>query len=59
MWSVGIEPGWVVMRETRVPIARWPADLGPLRIAALADLHTGAPHITVDKVAGVGPWVGA
>jgi predicted MPP superfamily phosphohydrolase len=40
----------VVTRETRVPIARWPADLGPLRIAALADLHTGAPHITVDKV---------
>jgi predicted MPP superfamily phosphohydrolase len=50
VWSVGIEPGWVVMRETRVPIARWPADLGPLRIAALADLHTGAPHITVDKL---------
>jgi len=47
---VGIEPGRVVTRETRVPIARWPADLGPLRIAALADLHTGAPHITVDKV---------
>jgi hypothetical protein len=40
----------VVTRESRVPIARWPADLGPLRIAALADLHTGSPHITVDKV---------
>ena len=50
IWAVGIEPGWVTARETRVPIARWPADLGPLRIAALADLHTGAPHITVDKV---------
>ncbi|HEY7434491.1 MAG TPA: metallophosphoesterase [Methylomirabilota bacterium] len=47
---MGIEPGWVVARESRVPIARWPADLGPLRIAALADLHTGAPHITVDKI---------
>lgn len=50
MWSVGIEPGWVVTRETRVPIARWPEDIGPLRIAALADLHTGSPHITVEKV---------
>ena len=47
---MGIEPGWVVTRETRVPIARWPEELGPLRIAALADLHTGAPHITVEKV---------
>jgi uncharacterized protein len=50
VWAVGIEPGWVVTRETRVPITRWPTDLGPLRIAALADLHTGAPHITVDKI---------
>jgi predicted MPP superfamily phosphohydrolase len=50
VWSVGVEPGWVVTRETRVPIARWPAALGPLRIAALADLHTGSPHITIDKV---------
>jgi predicted MPP superfamily phosphohydrolase len=40
----------VVARERRVPIAGWPAELGALRIAALADLHTGAPHITVDKV---------
>jgi len=50
VWSVGIEPGWIVTRETRVPIGRWPAEIGPLRIAALADLHTGAPHITVGKV---------
>ena len=47
---MGIEPGRVIARETRVPVARWPTELGPLRIAALADLHTGAPHITVDKV---------
>ena len=47
---MGIEPGWLVTRETRVPIARWPAELGLLRIAALADLHTGAPHITVGKL---------
>ena len=50
MWAVGIEPGRVVLRETPVSIARWPADLGPLRIAALADLHTGSPHITVAKL---------
>lgn len=50
IWAVAIEPGWVVTRETRVPVARWPAELGLLRIAALADLHTGAPHITVGKL---------
>jgi predicted MPP superfamily phosphohydrolase len=47
---VGIEPGRVAVRETAVPVADWPAELGPLRIAALADLHTGSPHITVEKL---------
>ncbi len=50
VWTVAIEPGWVVTRGTPVPIARWPAEIGPLRIAALADLHIGAPHITLDKL---------
>ena len=50
VWAVGIKPGRVALRETPVPIARWPADLGRLRIAALADLHTGSPHITVAKL---------
>ncbi|MGH7366771.1 MAG: metallophosphoesterase, partial [Candidatus Rokuibacteriota bacterium] len=50
VWGVILEPGWVVARETRLPISRWPEELGPLRIAALADLHTGSPHITVGKV---------
>ncbi|MGH7416454.1 MAG: metallophosphoesterase, partial [Candidatus Rokuibacteriota bacterium] len=49
-WAMLIEPAWVVTRESAVPIARWPAALGPLRIVALADLHTGAPHITVEKL---------
>lgn len=48
-----VEPGWVVTRETRLPIARWPAALGSLRIVAISDLHTGAPHVTVEKVADV------
>ena len=52
-WAVLIEPGWVVTRQTRLTIARWPTALGPLRIVALADLHTGAPHVTVDKLAGI------
>jgi len=41
-WAVLIEPGWMVTRQTRLPIARWPAAVGPLRIAAIADLYTGA-----------------
>jgi hypothetical protein len=46
-WAVLVEPGRVVTRETRVPIARWPDGLEPLRIAAIADVHAGAPHMTL------------
>lgn len=49
-WAVLIEPGWVVTRESRLSIPRWPAAIGPLRIVALSDLHTGAPHVTVAKL---------
>jgi predicted MPP superfamily phosphohydrolase len=50
VWALLLEPGWGVTRQTRVPITRWPDDLGLLRIAALADLPAGSPHITVNKV---------
>lgn len=59
VWAVLIEPAWVVTRESAVPIARWPAALGPLRIVALADLHTGAPHTTVEKLRDIVATVNA
>ena len=49
----GIRIGWVVTRETRLPIARWPAALGPLHIVALADLHTHNPDVFVHVPARV------
>jgi predicted MPP superfamily phosphohydrolase len=48
-----VEPGWVVAREIRLPITRWPAPLAPLKIAAVSDLHTGAPHITLEKLRAI------
>jgi predicted MPP superfamily phosphohydrolase len=41
-WAVIVEPGRLVVRQTRVPSARWPADRPPLRIAVLTDLHVGS-----------------
>jgi predicted MPP superfamily phosphohydrolase len=43
----------VVAREVRVPIARWPQRLPPLRIAAIADVHAGAPHMTLDALGDI------
>lgn len=48
-----VEPAWVVTRSTPLPIARWPEALGPITIAVLSDIHTGAPHITLEKVRDV------
>ena len=45
-----IEAGLLVVREIPLAIPRWPAALGPLRIAAISDMHTGAPHISLDKL---------
>ncbi|HEY7039620.1 MAG TPA: metallophosphoesterase [Methylomirabilota bacterium] len=36
-----------------MPIDRWPEGLGPLRIAAIADVHAGAPHMTLDALRGI------
>ena len=41
-WAVIVEPGRLVVRETRVLSARWPRDRPPLRIAVLTDLHVGS-----------------
>jgi predicted MPP superfamily phosphohydrolase len=51
IWSLVIEPDRLVIQEWRVESPAWPKDAKPLRIAAIADLHAGAPHITPGKVA--------
>ena len=45
-----IEPGLLVVREIPLTLSRWPAAIGPLRIAAISDVHTGAPHISLDTL---------
>ncbi len=39
-----------MVREVPLSIPRWSAGMKPLRIAAIADVHTGAPHITLDAL---------
>jgi len=59
VWAILIEPGRVVAREIRVPIERWPDGLGPLRIAAIADVHAGAPHMTLEALGEIVATVNA
>jgi uncharacterized protein len=50
LWAFVIEPSRLVLRETRITLPSWPANLKGLRIAVISDLHAGSPFITLDKI---------
>jgi uncharacterized protein len=49
-WAVIVEPGQLVVRETRVLSPRWPAGRPPLRVAVLTDLHVGSFRNGLDRL---------
>jgi uncharacterized protein len=49
-WAFVIEPDRLFVKESRLPLPNWPKPLSGLRIAALADLHIGAPHMDLGKL---------
>lgn len=50
VWAVLIEPGRLVLRDYRLALAGWPAELGGYRIAFVTDIHVGSPHIDLEKL---------
>jgi predicted MPP superfamily phosphohydrolase len=46
-----------VVRRRSLHLPRWPAELDGLRVALVSDLHAGAPHIGVRRVAEVAALV--
>ncbi|MEA2481691.1 MAG: uncharacterized protein QOJ07_3613 [Thermoleophilaceae bacterium] len=49
-WALWHEPRSVVLRRRDLALADWPAALGGLTVAVIADLHTGAPHVSARRV---------
>jgi predicted MPP superfamily phosphohydrolase len=49
-WALWHEPSSVRLRHLTITLPRWPRALDGLRIAVVADLHTGAPHVGLDRV---------
>lgn len=47
------EPRHVRLSRRAVALPRWPEHLDGLRVAVIADLHTGAPHVSPAKVSRV------
>lgn len=50
LWAFQVEPAMLLVRETPVQVETWPAAVSGLRVAVLADIHVGAPHIDLAKV---------
>jgi predicted MPP superfamily phosphohydrolase len=50
VWSIAVEPGRLAVTEVELAPARWPRGRPPLRIAALSDVHAGAPHVDEAKL---------
>jgi uncharacterized protein len=44
------EPRHVRLTSHVLALPRWPPGLDGLRVAVIADLHTGAPHVSLSKV---------
>lgn len=43
LWAFALEPASLRVRETTLTLDTWPSELDGLRVAVLADLHTGSP----------------
>jgi uncharacterized protein len=50
VWSVLIEPARLVRHDVEIASAHWPAGAAPIRLAVIADIHAGSPHIDETKL---------
>jgi uncharacterized protein len=56
-WAGWIEPRRTVVRRRALHVPHWPAELDGLRVALVADLHAGSPHMGARRVGEVAELV--
>jgi uncharacterized protein len=49
-WALWHEPRSTAVRRETLRVPRWPRSLDGVTVAVVADLHTGAPHVDLDRV---------
>jgi predicted MPP superfamily phosphohydrolase len=52
-WALWHEPRSTALRRESLRLPHWPAALDGLTVAVISDLHTGAPHVGLDRVARI------
>ena len=50
VWGFFIEPNRLVVHQETIQINNWPKELSGLRVALIADIHTGGPFIDDNKL---------
>jgi hypothetical protein len=50
IWGILIEPNRLIVHQETIQIDNWPKELNGLRIALIADVHTGGPFINDQKL---------
>lgn len=53
IWSIGIEPSLLYVKNYDLSLPEWPSQLNGLKIAIITDLHVGSLHIDRKKVVKV------
>jgi predicted MPP superfamily phosphohydrolase len=52
-YATVVEPRMLVVRRHDLRLPQWPAELDGLRVALISDLHAGAPHAGLERIAQV------
>src|SRR5713226_6774950 len=50
VWGFLIEPNRLIVHQETIQVDNWPKELSGLRIALIADIHTGGPFIDDNKL---------
>ncbi|MEY4544819.1 MAG: hypothetical protein RL685_1014 [Pseudomonadota bacterium] len=53
LWGFWLEPRRLVVRERELDVPNWPAELAGLRVVLISDLHIGAPHWDLERLAAL------
>jgi hypothetical protein len=52
-WALWHEPRSIAVRRLTLRVPHWSRALDGLTVAVVSDLHTGAPHVDLERVAGI------
>jgi uncharacterized protein len=49
-YSYEVEPNWIKTQNYDIATVKWPADMPPVHVVAVSDLHVGSPNATLAKL---------